>query len=398
MKSRGTSTPPGALTRLRGARSTVCGRRVALPSLVALAALTSQVALAAPAAVPVAAAPVGGTTRAYRLEPTAESGYRLQPGSVPLRTPGAREVLIRVRASSLNRRDLSILQRRYGGDDHAGRIPLSDGAGEVLAVGAGASKWRPGDRVMANFFPDWTGGKPTEANVRSALGGELDGMLAEQVVLHEDALVRIPAHLSFEQAATLPCAGLTAWNGLMRAGPIGPADTVLVQGTGGVSIFGLQIARAAGSRVAITSSSDAKLARAKTLGATILVNYRTTPEWQRAVLEQTGGRGVDRVLEVGGKDTLPRAVEVLAYGGNLALIGGLSGFGGEIPGVALLGRSATASGIYVGSRAEFEQFAAFVERHRLVPVIDRTFPFEHAAEAYALMASGEHFGKIVIRH
>jgi NADPH:quinone reductase-like Zn-dependent oxidoreductase len=174
----------------------------------------------------------------------------------------------------------------------------------------------------------------------------------------------------------------------MRTGPIGPDDTVLVQGTGGVSIFGLQIARAVGSRVAITSSSDAKLARARELGASILVNYRSTPEWQKPVLEQTGGRGADRVLEVGGQDTLRRAIDALAYGGNVALIGGLSGFGGEIPAVALLGRSATASGIYVGSRAELEQFAAFVARHRLVPVIDRTFAFEQAAEAYALMRAG----------
>lgn len=352
--------------------------------------------LAALPAVPAAAA--GDTTRVYRLEKAPESGYRLQLASVPLRAPGPREVVVRVRASSLNRRDLSILRSGYQRGDYAGRIPLSDGAGEVVAVGAEVRKWQRGDRVMATFFQSWLAGKPTAASGQSALGGEIDGMLAEHVVLSEDGLVRIPAHLSFEQAATLPCAGLTAWNGLMRTGPIGPDDTVLVLGTGGVSIFGLQIARAFGSRVAITSSSDAKLARAKELGASILVNYRTTPEWQKVVLEQTGGRGADRVLEVGGQDTLPRSVEALAYGGNLALIGGLSGFGGAVPGVALLGRSATASGIYVGSRAEFEQFAAFVAQRRLVPVIDRTFPFEQAAEAYALMASGEHFGKIVIRH
>lgn len=347
-------------------------------------------------AVPAAAA--ADTTRVYRLEKQPESGYRLALGSVPLPRPGPRDVVIRVRATSLNRRDLAILQSQYGRADYTGRIPLSDGAGEVVAVGADVRKWQRGDRVMATFFQTWLAGKPTATSGQSALGGEIDGMLAEHVVLNEDGLVRIPAHLSFEQAATLPCAGLTAWNGLMRAGPIGPDDTVLVQGTGGVSIFGLQIARAAGSRVAITSSSDAKLARAKELGASILVNYRTNPEWQKTVLELTGGRGADRVLEVGGKDTLPRAIQALAYGGNVALIGGLSGFGGEIPGVALLGRSASASGIYVGSRAEFEQFAAFVEKHRLVPVIDRTFPFEQAADAYALMASGDHFGKIVIRH
>lgn len=358
--------------------------------------LASALVLALPVTPASAAA---DTTRVYRLVKLPDgAGHRLQLESVPRREPGPREVVVRVRATSLNRRDLSILRSQYGRGDSSGRIPLSDGAGEIVAVGSEARRWQRGDRVMATFFQSWLTGKPTTTTGASALGGEIDGMLAEHVVLHEDGLVRIPEHLSFEQAATLPCAGLTAWNGLMRSGPIGADDTVLLQGTGGVSIFGLQIARALGSRVAITSSSDAKLARARELGAAILVNYRRTPEWEKAVLEQTGGRGADRVLEVGGKDTLPRAVAALAPGGNVAVIGGLSGFGGEIPAVALLQRSATASGIYVGSREEFERFAAFVTQHRLVPVIDRTFPFEQASDAYALMASGEHFGKIVIRH
>jgi NADPH:quinone reductase-like Zn-dependent oxidoreductase len=334
--------------------------------------------------------------RVYRLQKQGEAGYRLQSGTERVRAPGAGEVLVRVRATSLNRRDLSILRGQYGRADYSGRIPLSDGAGEVVAVGPGVTRWKAGDRVMATFFANWADGRPPAD--RAARGGEIDGLLADRVVLNEDGLVRIPEHLSFEQAATLPCAGLTAWNGLTRPGLPGPDHTVLVQGTGGVSIFGLQIARAFGSRVAITSSSDAKLSRARELGASILVNYRTTPEWQQTVLQQTGGVGADRVLEVGGRDTLPRALAALAPGGHVALIGGLGGFGGDVPAIALLQRSATAGGISVGSRAEFERFAEFVAKHRLVPVVDRMFTFDDAPAAYELMASGDHFGKIVIRH
>jgi NADPH:quinone reductase-like Zn-dependent oxidoreductase len=280
----------------------------------------------------------------------------------------------------------------------SGRVPLSDGAGEVIAVGPGVTRFTVGDRVAGIFFSRWIDGKRSAEAMASARGGGgVDGMLSEMVVDHEDSFVRIPDHLSFEEAATLPCAGVTAYRALFVEGELEPGDFVLLEGTGGVSMFGLQLAAAAGARPIITSSSDEKLARARTLGAAGTVNYRTNPEWQREVRKLTGDAGVDHVLEVGGKDTLPKALESLAYDGHVALIGGLTGFAPDVPAGRLLGMGASVTGIYVGTRADFEALNRFLTEHKLKPVIDRVFSFEEAPQAYEFMDNGSYQGKIVVR-
>ncbi|HEU4532057.1 MAG TPA: NAD(P)-dependent alcohol dehydrogenase [Steroidobacteraceae bacterium] len=331
----------------------------------------------------------------YRLE-KADEGYSLSRREVPVPAPGPQEVLVRVRACSLNRRDVMVLRAQYGGGDTTGRIPLSDGAGEVAAVGAKVARFKPGERVAATFFQRWNGGKPTRETLGSSLGGAIDGMLSEYVVLHEDGLVRLPEHLSFAEGSTLPCAGVTAWAGLFTRGALQGGDTVLLEGTGGVSIFGLQFAVASGARAIITSSSDAKLERATAMGAWRTVNYRTHPEWDKQVRALTEEAGVDHVLEVGGADTLPKALACLGFDAHLAYIGGLTGWTGQLPIAMLSGRNARVSGILVGSRADFEAMNAFIARHALRPIVDRTFTFDSADAAYRHMESGSHFGKIVI--
>jgi NADPH:quinone reductase-like Zn-dependent oxidoreductase len=333
----------------------------------------------------------------YQLVQQAQ-GFSLQlREGAPLRVPGPREVLVRVRAVSLNRRDIGVRSGAYPVGPRDMLVPLSDGAGEVAAVGSDVTRFRSGDRVAAVFFQRWLSGRPGPEVMGSALGGAMDGMLAQYVTLHEDGLVSFPAHLSFEQAATLPCAAVTAWSGLVTRGRMQAGDNVLLQGTGGVSVFGLQFAVAAGARAFMTSSSDAKLGRARDLGAAGTVNYRTQPEWGKAIQQLTGGSGAHQILEVGGSGTLPQSLAAVGGGGHIALIGGLSGFGGDIPAVALIGRNASVTGITVGSRADFEAMNAFIATHRIEPVIDRVFGFAEAAAAYEYMDSGSHFGKIVIR-
>jgi NADPH:quinone reductase-like Zn-dependent oxidoreductase len=308
--------------------------------------------------------------------------------------PGAGDVLVRVRATSLNARDLNML----GGPPRPDAIPLSDGAGEVVAVGTDVTRFEPGDRVAGTFFEHWTGGDRTfEANV-SARGGTPNGMLAEHIVSSEDGLVEIPANLSFEEAATLPCAALTAWVSLFKHADLQPNDYVLIQGTGGVSSFGLLFAAAAGARPIVTSSSDAKLERAVELGAAGTVNYRRHPEWHQEVGALAGAIGVKHVLDIGGEETVPRSLEVMAHDGHLALIGGLSGFDISVPRSALFPRGISVTGVYVGSRDDFEAMNAFIEDHDIRPVIDRVFDFENAPAAFEFMRSGDYFGKIVIRH
>lgn len=352
--------------------------------------------LLAAAANPVAAEQAD-TIRQYQFEP-ASGRYRLALKEVPRPVAGASEVLVRVRATSLNRRDLNILDSEFGPDDGiAGGIPLSDGAGEVIAVGPGVSRFRVGDRVAGIFFERWLGGTPTLDMLESARGGNPSGMLSEVIVSHEDGLVAVPAHLTYEEAATLPCAAVTAWVGLFKRGRLQPGQFVLLEGTGGVSVFGMIFAAAAGAKPIITSSQDDKLARAAALGAFGTVNYRSHPDWQLEVRRLTGGAGVDQVLDVGGRETLGKALEALAPGGHVALIGGLSGYGSDLPTDSLMWINATASGVYVGSREDFEAMNAFISEHRLRPLIDRVFEFERAQDAFDAMQDGRFMGKIVIR-
>jgi NADPH:quinone reductase-like Zn-dependent oxidoreductase len=337
------------------------------------------------------------TIRQWQFAPRGHA-LELALREVEARAPAANEVAVRVRAVSLNRRDLMMVAGQYGrGGTQPNSVPLSDGAGEVVAVGAAVTRFKVGDRVAGIFFEDWIDGAPTAASLATARGGNSGGMLSEVIVTDAEGLVSIPAHLTYEEAATLPCAGVTAWVGLFKRGRLKAGDFVLLEGTGGVSVFGLQLAAAAGAKPIITSSSDAKLARARELGAFGTVNYRSNPEWQNEVRALTGGAGVDHVLEVGGQDTLPRALQALGFGGHIAIIGGLSGFASDVPVGTLMGLNATASGIYVGSRADFEALNGFLSERKIRPVVDKVFELEEAPAAFAAMDSGDFFGKVVIR-
>jgi NADPH:quinone reductase-like Zn-dependent oxidoreductase len=315
----------------------------------------------------------------------------------PDRSPGYGQVLIKVRAVSLNYRDLMVVKGLYNPKLPLPMIPFSDGAGEVVAVGEGVTRVKVGDAIAGIFFQTWIAGKLTVEKTHSALGGAIDGMLSEYVVLHEDGVVRVPAHLTDEEAATLPCAAVTAWNALFHSGSLKAGETVLVQGTGGVSIFALQFAKIAGARVIATSSSDEKLAKVRQLGASDTINYKQTPQWGKPARELTGGEGVDLVVEVGGAGTLNESLQAVRIGGQISLIGVLSGGRGEISTVSMLMKSLRVQGIYVGSREMFEAMISAIALHKIKPVIDRVFPFSEAREALKYMESGSHFGKICIR-
>ena len=321
----------------------------------------------------------------------------LQSIDVPPPQPGAGEVLVRMRAASLNFRDLIITRGGYARNDRCPVIPLSDGAGEVVAVGERVTRFRPGDRVVNCFFEDWEAGDVDETQLQTSRGGGIDGVLAEQVVFNERALLPIPSHLSFEQAATLPCAAVTAWQALVTLGRVQAGDTILTLGTGGVSIFALQFAKLSGATVIATSSSDEKLARARELGADETINYKTTPDWDEAVRELTGGRGVDNVIEVGGLGTLPKSLACTRVSGRVSLIGVLTGGEGDSNPLPALFNRLTIQGIYVGSRAMFADMNRAITANRLEPVIDRVFDFAETLDAYRYLKSGEHFGKVVIK-
>jgi NADPH:quinone reductase-like Zn-dependent oxidoreductase len=334
--------------------------------------------------------------RAYQILPGANIDG-LQCIDYPDRKLGHGEVRIRVHAVSLNYRDLMVASGNYLVTVDDPIIPCSDGAGEVLELGPGVTRVQVGDRVAGSFFPYWQDGMTSPEKIRHALGGDIDGMLAEEVVLHEDALARIPASLSFVEASTMPCAGVTAWNAMfVSSNGIKPGDTALLLGTGGVSVLGMQLAKAAGLRTIITSSSDEKLQRARELGAHHTINYQQIPEWHEEVLAMTQGRGANVVLEVGGKGTVNRSVSAAAMGGTVAIIGGVSGFGGEVNPASLLATAKRMVGIFVGSRSMLEDVMRFADTAGLKPVIDRVFPFAQAREAYRYMESGSHFGKVVI--
>ena len=309
--------------------------------------------------------------------------------------PGPGEVLIRVRATSLNYRDHMVVTGRYFTPVEHPTIPLSDGAGEIVSVGPGVTRFKQNDRVAGTFFQSWVDGPRTRLS--PALGVPLDGTLAELIVLREDGIVAIPPRLSFEEAATLPCAGVTAWNALMVSGiRIKAGDTVLCLGTGGVSTLAMQFAKAAGARVIITSSSDEKLARARELGASDGINYKAHPDWQKEVLRLTGDRGVDCVIEVGGVGTLARSYEAIGFGGKIQLIGFLAGPSGEQNPTALMMKAGNLHGIGVGSTAMFEDMNRAIEVNGIQPVVGTVFPFEEAHEAFRRFAAGDFFGKVVI--
>jgi NADPH:quinone reductase-like Zn-dependent oxidoreductase len=316
---------------------------------------------------------------------------------LPTPVPGPGEALVRVHATALNYRDLLVIKGLYSRNLPLPLVPLSDGAGEVVEVGQGVTRVRAGDRVAASFMPAWIAGGPTAAGARSALGGEVDGMLAEYKVLHEDAWVRVPDHLTYEEAATLPCAAVTAWHALLDEGDLKAGQTVLIQGTGGVSIFALQFARLAGARVIATSSSREKLERAQQLGASDGISYKETPDWDKQVRALTGGEGADQVVEVGGAGTLSQSLRAVRMGGRISMIGVLAGGAGEVSMFPILMKNVRIQGIFVGSRTMFEAMNRAIALHQLRPVIDRVFPLPEAAEALRYLESGAHLGKVVIR-
>lgn len=308
--------------------------------------------------------------------------------------PRAGQVLVRVRASSLNYHDYVVCIGGIPTPD--GRIPMSDGAGEVIAVGEGVSRWKPGDHVLSAFFPDWRTGPPRAATFASVPGDGADGFAAEYVAMPESAFTRMPEGYDFQAAATLPCAALTAWRALMVEARIKPGDWVLVQGTGGVSIFALQFAKAAGARVIATSSSDEKLERVRKLGADHTINYKETPEWGRAAFELTGGRGMDEIVEIGGPGTLAQSIKAARVNGHISLIGVLTGVSGEVPTAAFFSKNLRMDGITVGSQSMQEDMIRAIEANGIEPVIDTGFPLENLADAFRHQEAQKHFGKIVL--
>lgn len=310
---------------------------------------------------------------------------------------GEHQVTVAIKAVSLNYRDLLVCQNTYFSPIPDGLVPCSDGAGEVVAVGRAVTDLQVGDRVATLFFPHWQSGGADSSKISGALGAEMGGALTERFVSDASGLIKLPDHLSYAEAATLPCAALTAWNSLFEAGHLKPGQTVLLLGTGGVSIFALQFAKAAGAQVIITSSDDAKLARAKQLGADHGINYKTHPDWAAEVLRLTAGQGVDVVLEVGGPGTLERSLMSVRTGGRIAYIGVLTGLAAQANPVMLIPKAASINGIFVGSRAMFAAMLEAVAAHRIHPVIDREFAFTEAPAALAHMQSGGHFGKIVVK-
>jgi NADPH:quinone reductase-like Zn-dependent oxidoreductase len=307
---------------------------------------------------------------------------------------GPTSVRVRLRAATLNYRDLMVLKGWYPVSGTGPLVPGSDGAGDVIETGSAVTRFKVGDRVTTSFFPDWVEGRMSLPRIATALGAGGAGTLGEEIVLDERGLIATPAHLDYAQAASLTCAGVTAWNALFETGGIKPGQTVLLLGTGGVSIWALQLARAAGVRVIITSSSDAKLERARALGADVFINYTDIPEWSAEVRRITGGEGVDLVLEVGGEKTAAQSLASVRMQGTVVIIGGVSGFGGAINPRSLIVGATRVQGVYVGSRQMHEDLARFVAGAKIVPVVDKVFDFGAAPDAYRHFEAGKHFGKV----
>jgi NADPH:quinone reductase-like Zn-dependent oxidoreductase len=321
-------------------------------------------------------------------------GITLNPNR-EMPAPGPGEVLIRVHATSINYRDLVIVEGRFAALAKPSLIPLCDGAGEVVATGHGVDRFKVGDRVTSSFFPRWLAGGITGDAVTQMLGGTVDGVLAEYAILPASSILSIPAHLSYTEAATLPCAALTAWNAVIEVARVRAGQVVLLLGTGGVSVFALQFAKLQGARVIMTSSSDQKLARVRALGADDTLNYRSTPDWADQVMRLTQGEGVDLVVEVGGPGTLESSIKVVRPGGIIALVGVLAG-AGQINPMPLLSKAARIQAVYVGSLEMFGSMNRAIAQARLRPIIDRVFPFERAKEAYVYQTTHQHLGKIVV--
>ena len=330
--------------------------------------------------------------KAFLLKSFGIDGLSLE--DVPDSQPGPGQVLVKMRVWSLNYRDLLIVRGTYAPNLKLPFQILSDGVGEIAAVGAGVTRVKPGDRVAGIFMQAWREGEPSQEKSASALGGAIPGVAAEYVVFDSEGVVTVPSHLSDEEAATLPCAAVTAWHALVTSGHLAAGETVLVQGTGGVSIFALQFARMSGARVIATSSSDKKLERVRELGASDVINYKTAADWDRKARELTG-RGVDHVVEVGGAGTLPQSLEAVRIGGRVSLIGVLTG--GTVNPIPIVMKTITAQGIYVGSRDMFEAMNSAIALAGLRPVVDRVFAFSELPQALRYMESGAHFGKIVLK-
>jgi NADPH:quinone reductase-like Zn-dependent oxidoreductase len=339
--------------------------------------------------------PIPATARKVVLE-KAETGYRWKLIEAPVPQPGDGQVLVRMRAVGLNRGDWEVLGVDNKSGKLVGRIPSGDGAGDIVAVGKGVKGFRPGTRVTSLYFRNWTDGTASKEILNGAHGFDVDGVLGEYIVLEETAIVAAPKSLSYEEAATLPTAGLTAWNATVGKNELRDR-IVLVQGTGGVSIFALQFANAAKARVIATSSSDDKLELVRKLGAHDGINYRTHPNWSEQVMELTSGHGADVVVDVGGKETLEQSVKSLAYGGMLSIVGGLSGYDGAISSLGLLNKTASARGVYVGSRADYQRMGAFIDQHHLHPVIDKVFPLDQFDAALQHLRTGNPVGRVVLK-
>jgi NADPH:quinone reductase-like Zn-dependent oxidoreductase len=361
----------------------------------ALTGSTTLFLLTLLAAVAHGAEQVPSTARRVVLE-KAETGYRWKLIEAPVQQPGDRQVLIRVHAVGLNRGDWEMLGSDNSNGALVGRIPGSDASGDIVAVGKDVKGLRPGSRVTSLYFHNWTDGAASKEIIDAAHGVDVDGVLGEYILLDDTAVVTAPKSLTYEEAATLPTAGLTAWNA--TAGKNELRDRiVLVQGTGGVSIFALQFAAAAKARVIATSSSDDKLARVRELGARDGINYRTHPKWSEQVMALTSGHGADLVVDVGGKESLEQSVNSLAYGGMLSIVGGLSGYDGAISSLGLINKTATARGVYVGSRADYQRMSAFIDEHHLHPVVDKVFPLDQFDAALQHLRTGNPVGRVVLK-
>jgi NADPH:quinone reductase-like Zn-dependent oxidoreductase len=368
-----------------------------MPRFVAIRVFVALLALSTALQVHAAAqeARIPATTRKVIYE-KAGDGYRLKTVEAPVPKPGPGQVLLHVKVVSLNRGEIENMAQGEG-RDRSGMIAASDAAGEVVALGEGARQFKVGQRVTSMYFHDWNDGPPAGEHVRGAVGSSIDGVFGDYVAIDQSALVAIPPGWDDVDAATLPTAGLAAYSAVISEGHAGPGKIVLVQGTGGVSTFALQLAHAAGANVIVTSGSDEKLERAKSLGARHTINYRSTPEWGAKVVELTQGHGADVIVEVGGKGTLEQSEKCLAEAGTLAIIGGITGYGGQFSAVTLLEKGARAVGVLVGPRVRLKEMQAFMTRHHVKPVIEHEYTVDQLDQALEQLRSGQFVGKIVVR-